>query len=228
MLKKENIKKYLFIAVMAYLAVNVIAQLYRLLAMIVASIASSYYSAGAVYAFSCIFSGLAYLSLLAITASVAVEQLRSLKPHAERFWFLPACFYGVVLLLTVISIFANTRYLSGFGAWVDWVFSSLFSFVGTVLYLAAFMLLYPRALLLLEEGPVMSLSALGKAGAGKPAPAARETAPQQSPAEAPDAGSFDWQASFGPQIDPDQLNGRLSPGDAPDNMTSGDYKPTDL
>ena len=202
MLTKENVKKFLFIAIMGYLAVNAVAQLYHLIAMIIAAIASPYYSFSALSAFVYIFACLAFLSLLVITASVTVEQMRSLKPQLERFWFVPACLYGVVLLLTVISIFSSTRYLSGFGAWVDWIFSSLFTFVTTALYLAAFMLLFPKALLDFDEGPVVDLSALGKSGAGarprKPAGGSADAAE----AEAPD----DWRKAFGPQIEAEKQN----------------------
>ena len=202
MLTKENVKKYLFIAILGYLAVNAVAQFYHLIALIIAAVASPYYSFNALSAFTYIFACLAFLSLLAITASVTVAQMRSLKPQLERFWFVPACLYGIVLLLTVISIFSMTRYLSGFGAWVDWIFSSLFTFVTTALYLAAFMLLFPKVLLELDEGPVVDLSALGKGGArAKPEKPAGSN-PYAADAEDPD----DWRKAFGPQIEAETQN----------------------
>lgn len=221
MLTKENVKKYLLIAVMGYLAVNAVAQLYHLIAMIVAAVASPYYSFNTLSAFSYIFSCLAFLGLLAITASVTVVQMRSLKPQAERFWFVPACLYGLVLLLTVIGLFSATRYLTGFGAWVDWIFSSLFTFVTTALYLAAFMLLFPKALLDFDEGPVVDLSALGKGGARaeprKPAGG--------NPYAVDDEDPDDWRKAFGPQIEAEKK-------DAADQTLNGTYSdtgdPTDL
>ena len=175
MLQKENIKKYLYLGIMAYLAVVTVAQVYHLFAMIIAAIASRYYTFSAISAINYIFAGLAYFALLAIVASVAVKQFSSLKPAAEKYWFVPGALYAVVLLMTLISFFVSMRYLRGFGVWLDAIISELFALASTALYLGVFMLLFPKALFLLGEEPVIdSIFAAKKPGAAVPA-----GAPQQ-------------------------------------------------
>ena len=158
-LKKDNIKKYLYLGIMAYLAVLTVTQFYRLFAMIVASIASKYYRFSALAGINYFFAGLAFFALLAVVASVAVRKFAFLRTYTEKFWYAPAALYCVVVLMTVISMFVSMKYLSGFGQWLDAILSDLLTLASTLLYLAVFMLLFPKALFLLEEPPVIDSAA---------------------------------------------------------------------
>lgn len=189
MLQKENIKKYLYLGIMAYLAVVTVSQVYHLLAMIIAAIASRFYSFSAISAVNCIFSGLAYFALLAIVASVAVKQFASLKPVAEKYWFVPGALYAVVLLMVLISFFVSARYLRGFGVWLDAIISELFALASTALYLGVFMLLFPKALFLLGEEPVIDSIFTKKAGSAAPAGAPQEK-PRNPYAQQPPANPY--------------------------------------
>lgn len=174
MFTKEKIKQILFIGIMAYLAVLFVSQVYHFLAMAVSAIFSRYYSFSFLSAFIYILSGLAYLGLLAIVASVAVEKLGSLKSFTEKLWFLPAVFYGLTVLISLGSyLFGTLKYLHGFGVILDSLITHLLSLAASVLYIGVFMLLFPKALFLLEEPPV--IRAKGAASAAPAAPAETAT-----------------------------------------------------
>ena len=160
MFTKEKIKQILFIGIMAYLAVLFVSQVYHFLAMAVSAIFSRYYSFSFLTAFIYILSGLAYLGLLAIVASVAVEKLGNLKSFTEKLWFLPAVLYGLTVLISLGSyLFGTLKYLHGFGVILDSLISHLLSLAASVLYIGVFMVLFPKALFVLEEPPVIKAKA---------------------------------------------------------------------
>ena len=120
---------------------------------------------------------MAYLSLLAIVASVAVEKLGSLKAYTQKLWFLPAVLYGLTVLISVFSFLGNLKYQHGFGVIFDAFVSELLSLAASALYIGVFMLLFPKALFVLEEPPVIKAKSAAPVAPAAPAEPAEPAAP---------------------------------------------------
>lgn len=149
---KLKTREIFSVGLMAYLALSVVATIFRFFANIILAIAH-YSSFSVASAFTLFLTGLSYLALLAFVAVVAFEQFGAYKDKVKKLWFVPGIPRVIVLLISVISSFSSLSYLRGLMI-ADTILYTLLTFVVNVVYVGTFFVIFPKLLMEMDVEPV--------------------------------------------------------------------------